>query len=263
MVGACWVVFTPLDRFFCSQLRESPYWGTRPEDWACNRHGCHFWGEMCMRLLLVVGLLVACPRLYAQQQQSTTTNTPTTNPALTPTQIPPGSDPAPPWLAWRTFHNSLVFYNQKSPDALTRMLSTKFGLSTDQATALMTAGQKYLSDTQQIELQTRDEIRRRYIPKFSGKRLVKPTGPAQTTRQRAITDGLYDQMEKLHQNAVDSHLNSLKGKLTDAQISQIRTYVETTVVSSIKPVPVGQTPPTRGSGPHPGPQGSNPNPTLR
>jgi hypothetical protein len=220
-----------------------------------------------MRLLLAgLGLVVLATGLSAQQlpvptttpppqQQPTTTNTP-----FKPTQFPPG-DPASPWLAWRTFHNSLVFYNQKSPDALTRMLSTKFGLSTDQITSLMTAGQTYLSDTQQIELQTRDEVRKRYIPAFSGQRPVKPTGPAQTTLQRAKADGLYDQMERLHQIAVDNHLSSLIGKLTDAQISQIRTFVETTVVSSIKPVTVGQTPGTRGSGPHPG-QGSNPNPTT-
>jgi hypothetical protein len=202
-----------------------------------------------MRLLLALGMLVAGPGLYAQQQPplfAPQQQQPTTSTTPSNAQAAPNTDPAPLWLAWKTFHGSLVYYNQKSPDSFAKMLTRKFGLNADQAASLMTAGQKYLSDTQQIELQTRNEVRRRYIPALSGHpSAMPPTGP-QTNLDRAKADGLYAEMEGLHQNALDAHLNNLKGKLTDAEISQITTFVQTTVLQSIKMATIPK-PPTRPS----------------
>ena len=155
-------------------------------------------------------------------------------------------------MAWRTFHRSLAFYDQKSPDGVARMLKGKFGLTATQASALLRAGQQYLSATQQIEQQTRAEIRKRYIPVLSAKPGAMPPAGPQSNLDRAKSDGLYAQMEGLHQTAVNAHLNSLKGALTDVQISQISTFVQTTVLSSIKPITVAAGPRVRRSGLPPG-----------
>lgn len=167
-------------------------------------------------------------------------------------QITVTNTPPPQWEAWRVFYGSLVYYSQKSPANLSTMLTDKFGLNADQSAWLLTSGQKYISDTQQILLQTKAEVRKRYIPYFSAHPGAMPPSDNMTNLDRAKRDGLYAQMEGLHQNAVDAHLNVLKAKLTADQITQITTFVQTTVLSGIKTYTIGPNPPTKGTGLPPG-----------
>lgn len=164
-------------------------------------------------------------------------------------QVTPSTNPAPLWLAWRIFHDSLAFYNQKSAAGVEKMLAAQFGMTNGQATAFLNAGQSYVVAIRQIDAQTRAAVKSRYMPVLSGNKppagSAIPTSP-QSFLQLAINDGLYAQMEGLNQNALAAHLNALKGPLTDTQINQISAFVQANVLPKIHTVNVGPQGATKG-----------------
>jgi hypothetical protein len=149
------------------------------------------------------------------------------------------SQTVPAWVAWRAFHDSLTFYNKRSATEVNKMLNAQFGLTSAQAAAFLNAGQTYVADIQRIDADTRTEVMRRYTHVLAGNRppssgaRTPPTGPEKSILQRAIEDGLYAQMEAKNQAALDSHLKTLKGALTAAQIVRIGNFVQTVVAPKI------------------------------
>jgi len=76
----------------------------------------------------------------------------------------PVSSPAPEWLVWMTFYDSLEYYESKSPGSASRLLSQRAQLSQQTALALRASGQDYRAQLSRIDAETRRSIKARYLP---------------------------------------------------------------------------------------------------
>jgi len=150
-----------------------------------------------------------------------------------------GQAAAPSWMAWKVFHDSLVFYSQRPGSQLNKMLAAQYGLGSAEAQLLMSAGQTYLDAIKRIEMDAKAEAQRRYgnaVPASSPpKEPVRRSSISdKSVRERALEDGLYAQVEAVKQAVLDGHIRTLQAKLDALQFDRIRQWVENSVTPRIK-----------------------------
>jgi hypothetical protein len=129
----------------------------------------------------------------------------------------PGSAPAPEWVAWRVFQQSLAAFVRRSPN-VNGMLRAQFGLTEAESSALLNAGQSFLTAVQNIDTYTKAELLRRYparrpdgSPPRNAKTLMRRE--EMSLRERAMRDGLYSEVEGRKQAALSEHMQALRGVL--------------------------------------------------
>lgn len=149
---------------------------------------------------------------------------------------------APAWLAWRVFHESLIYYADQSQEQTEDVLSTKFDLGRGDVRTLVTEGQGYIAAIAAIDAEARVEARARYaLPDAdrrsgaNGARWVSKTkpGPTQSLRARAIEDGLFAQIEARKVGVLAAHTRSLARLIDRRGLSRVGMFVESAVAAEI------------------------------
>jgi len=126
-----------------------------------------------------------------------------------------GQPPVPRWIAWRVFHQSLVFYGQRSPAQVRQILEKEIGLTDLQAAKLLSAGQTVIADLDTVDRDGKAEIARRYkyVPVQSGpptdgvKR--RPARPQKGFLERANEDGFYAEIQAQKEAVLANHIKAL------------------------------------------------------
>ena len=148
-----------------------------------------------------------------------------------------------PWMAWRVFQESLRFYARQSSAALNDMLAQKFGLTATERTALLSAGESFVTTIAQIDSEARAELAARYrpaAPRNPARRLPEfPPGvifrqPGKTIRDLAIESGLYAKFEQRKEALLATHMQQLARAIAPPKLALIGEWVQANVRPSIK-----------------------------
>lgn len=147
----------------------------------------------------------------------------------------------PAWVAWRVFHERLVYFRQqRSPQQVTQSLITQFGLNPGQAASVLNGGDAFVRALERIDDDAKAEVRKRYpdaVRSDPGRPTVSQTRPAErpkSVRERAIADGLYAEVEAKKEAALADHLTNLGRDVGAARLQQITTHVQTVIASRIR-----------------------------
>jgi hypothetical protein len=149
----------------------------------------------------------------------------------------------PDWMVWRAFQESLRFYARQSSAALNDMLAQRFGLTATERTALLSAGESFLTTIDRIDSEARAELQARYrprAPRNPARRLPEfPPGvvfrqPGKTVRDLAIESGLYTKVEQKKEALLTAHFQMLERAVTQRKLALMSEWVRTNVRPSIK-----------------------------
>jgi hypothetical protein len=150
----------------------------------------------------------------------------------------PAGLPVPNWLAWKIFHQSLAFYNQRSAEQLQRMLKTEFGVTNAQAAILLQSGQSFVTTVEQIDKDGKTEAERRYpeaVKPTNGSPWRRPRGSSsKNLRERFLEDGLYAEVEARKEATLVTHIGILRSNLNPAQFDAVAKWVQTAIAPRIK-----------------------------
>jgi hypothetical protein len=147
---------------------------------------------------------------------------------------------APGWLAWKVFHESLIFYSRQSIDQVNDVLRLHVGLEPPAVRTLLNAGQAFAGALDRIDAAARAEVQRRYGSdkqpppghQSSSRPIVRR--PGKTLQQMAVEDGLYAQVESEKNAVLARHLADLTRSLGVENTVQLGRFVNTAVAPHIK-----------------------------
>jgi hypothetical protein len=154
---------------------------------------------------------------------------------------PPSStnNTTPPWLAWKVFHESLIFYSRQSMDQVADVVHLQAGLDRGKAAALLTAGRTFVAALDRIDADARNEVQRRYgvdkAPPRDRSATSRPilVRPGKTVYQMVVEDGLYAQVERDKHAALERHLAELSRLLGVDTVTELDRFVSTTVAPHV------------------------------
>lgn len=170
----------------------------------------------------------------------------------------------PAWLAWRAFHDSLLYYGQRSR-AVNTMLDEKFGLTAREIGALRNAGERFLQAMSRIDADARAMVQARYGSDRRPNAVRPPARPTLPDRERPIVlergktlremvqaSGLFDAIEEQKTAELTSHLADLERTIAPAKLRWIEDFVLREVASHVivvdRGIPVGGIPPLETQG---------------
>jgi hypothetical protein len=143
-----------------------------------------------------------------------------------------------PWKAWRVFHESLRFYAHQSSAALNDMLAQRFGLTATERTALLSAGESFVTTIARTESEARAELAARYrppaprnparrVPEFPPEAIFRQ--PGKTVREMAIESGVYAKFEQRKEALLAAHIRQLEWAIAPPKLALIGEWVQANV----------------------------------
>ena len=157
----------------------------------------------------------------------------------------PKAEPPPDWMVWRSFHDSVQFYQRESP-AMVHGLLNSVGLSAAEANVVLTAGFAYLEELELIGAQFRADVSRRFTT-AEHRRVLASIGwpidqpdpiPALTPDGRPIkealaAEGSLARLEEMRNSAFRAHWESLAESIGLYKLIRVELYIEKEVAPNV------------------------------
>lgn len=168
-------------------------------------------------------------------------------------------EPAPPWLVWKVFYNSLEFYERQSPTAVTSLLTERAALSDTEIDFVRAAGRQYLQQLASLDNAAIEEVRAKYQPNqpsivmrsspnasSSPRAPSQPAGlPARLPDGRRLADavqadGSVQRLMRNREQAAQAHLQTLSRRLDSKKLAAIQALVDSEVAPKVHVVTSGR-----------------------